>query len=288
MGEVFGGEEAGLGTFETADVIVHPFPLEATVSYGSGTAYGPASIITASHELEFFDEEAWRPYWPDGAVHTVPALEFDGDDAAAARMIEEAVRQTVQAGKFPLSLGGEHSVTLGCVRAVRERYPDAGVLFVDAHLDLRDEYGGTRLSHACVARRIVDDVGAPMSWCGIRSVSEEEAELLDEREWSPVFAHELEDDPDWIERTIDPLPPEVYLSIDIDALDPSIAPGTGTPEPGGLMYRQLLQLIRQLAVERRIVGADIVEVAPIADQQVTEFTAAKVAAKLIGCCLSDE
>ena len=282
MVEIFGGEEAGLGDRESAQVIVHPFPLEATVSYGSGTHHGPAAILRASHELELFDEEAWRPYFSSGDVHTVEPISFGDEPASAVRQIEEAVRRTVQADQFPLSLGGEHTVTLGCVTAVRERFHEAGVLFVDAHLDLRDEYQGTRLSHACVARRIVDDVGAPMSWCGTRSVCEEEAELLDDRNWAPGFAHEIPDDPDWIERTLDPLPADVYLSIDIDGLDPAFAPGTGTPEPGGLSYRQLLQLIRRLGLEHRIVGADIVEVAPIEGQQATEFTAAKIAAKLMG------
>ncbi|MCA8958860.1 MAG: agmatinase [Planctomycetes bacterium] len=277
---VFGGDEAGLGDRETATFVVHPFPLEATVSYGEGTGYGPDAILEASYELEFFCEEDWMPYWEPGAVYTDETPELPEDPATALRVIEECVRQTVDRGQFPLSLGGEHSITYSCVRAVREVFPDCGVLFIDAHLDLRAEYEGTPYSHASVARRIVDELGAPMAWCGIRSVSAEEAQIVDERDYAVIFAHEIPDDPDWITRVIDALPETIYLSIDIDGLDPAYAPGTGTPEPGGLSYRQLLQLLRRLTQERKIAGADIVEVAPIEGQQVTEFTAAKIAAKL--------
>ncbi len=277
---VFGGEGIGLGDFASARFALLPAPLEQTVSYGTGTGAGPAAILRASEELEFFDEESRRPYWQPGEVHTLPTPELPADPEAAVAAITAAARPAVQEGKFLLTLGGEHTVTVGAVAAVAEKYRDLGVLVVDAHLDLRESYGGTRWSHACVCRRILD-TGQTLVWCGSRSFSEEEALLVQERQLQVFYAHELDPEGHWIRQAVQQLPENVYLSIDVDGLDPASMPGTGTPEPGGLSYRQLLALIRETTQRRTLVAADLTEVAPIPHQQVTEFTAARLAAKII-------
>ncbi len=278
----FGGEEAGQGELESARLVVLPAPMEASVSYGRGTSAGPAAILRASRELELFDEETRRPYWRPGELHTLAPLALPETPEEAVAAITDAARPVVQRGKFLFTLGGEHTVTAGALRAVAERHPRLGVLVIDAHLDLRDHYQGERWSHACVCRRLLEEHDVTLVWCGTRSFSLEEARLVEER-GLPVFAaHERDARGSWIAAAIAKLPEQVYLSIDIDGLDPAAVPGTGTPEPGGLTYREVVSLIRELARQRRIVAADLTEVAPIPGQQVSEFTAARLAAKLLG------
>lgn len=290
--ERFGGAEAGNGDPATAPVVVLPAPLESTVSYGSGTGRGPAALLRASGELEFTDEETGRPLWVDGAVGTLPAPWLPSDPAAAVDALADAARDVLARDAFLLTIGGEHTVTAGPFRAVTERHPGVGIVGIDAHLDLRTEYDGTPWSHACVLRRIVEAHDPAVLWVGARSVCAEEWAFLTERRAAgrPIdvrWAHELAEETtnDWIDRAVDALPETVYLTIDVDGLDPAVIPGTGTPEPGGLDYRTALRFVRTLAARRRIVGADVVELAPIEGQQVSEFTAAKLAARLVAAVL---
>lgn len=282
MEQRFGGDEAGLGSFDQAQYIVVPAPYEHTVSYGGGTGDGPAAILRASCELEFFNEETQRPYWSENSVHTVSTLVLREDPRAAIDQIRDQVGVIVDAGKFPLTLGGEHTISSGPVEALAARRPDFGVLFIDAHLDLRAEYGGTPWSHACVARRIHEGLGLPMAWVGIRSVAAEEHRYLEAHSELVIsYAHEEDRSGEGFDRVLAALPERVYLSLDVDGLDPSVIPGTGTPEPGGLAYREVLRLIRRLSQEKTLVGADVVELAPIPHQQVSEFATAKLMAKII-------
>jgi len=279
---IFGGEEAGQANLAEARVVVLPIPMECTVSYGKGTANGPEAILDASANMELFDEEAWRPYWKPGTVHTKLPVDLPAEPASAVEAISDAAREVVAAGKLLVGLGGEHTVTAGLVGAVAERYAEVGVLQIDAHADLRYEYDGSLFSHACVARRIIDDMRLPVVQCGIRSLSEEEASLVAQRGLSPFWAHERDKEGRWISDAVARLPEYVYVTIDVDGLDPSVMPATGTPEPGGLGYREVLALLRELKNQgKTIVGADIVEVAPIPYDRRTEFTAARLVAKLI-------
>ncbi|MCI0651519.1 MAG: agmatinase [Planctomycetes bacterium] len=279
---IFGGEEAGQGDLYVSQVIVLPAPLELTVSYGSGTGAGPAAILDASRQVELFDEERGARYWPVGAVHSLAPVRLSRQPERCVEAIAAAAAPHFERKKFVLAFGGEHTITAGTVREAVQAYPELGVLIFDAHLDLRAEYEGSPWSHACVARRILEAHGVQIEWCGIRSVAEEEAEFVRERGLRPLYTHEADATGSWIREIAGRLPEHVYLSIDIDGLDPAYAPGTGTPEPGGHSYRELLALIREVVATRKVVGADIVEVAPIPGQHLTEFTAAKVAAKLIG------
>ena len=287
--EHFGGEEAGQGDPATARAVVLPAPLEATVSYGGGTKHGPRTLLRASGELEFIEEETGEPYWRTGEVATLPALELAaGDGRRAVETIAAAARPVLARDAFLLTLGGEHTISTGPFRAAAERHPGLGIVGIDAHLDLRDSYGGSKWSHACVLRRIVEEFDPQVLWVGARSLAAEERDLLATRPkidvaWAHAIAEERDDS--WIERVIAPLPEKVYLTIDVDGLDPSVMPGTGTPEPGGLDYRTVLRFGRTLAEKRTIVAADVVELAPIEGQQVSEFTSAKLAAKLVAAVL---
>jgi len=192
----------------------------------------------------------------------------------------KAARRVVRDGKFLLSLGGEHGITAGLVRAVYLKHKRLSVLQIDAHSDLRRTYQGSPYSHACVMRRVLEqDVSiVPV---GIRSVAQEEHRFMKRAGIEPITARECHASDNWIDRALDGLTDTVYVSIDIDAFDPAYAPGTGTPEPGGLDWYQVIGLLRLVAAEKNIVAADIVEIMPIPGQAVTEFLAARLAYKLI-------
>ena len=291
--EQFGGEEAGQGDPDTARAVVIPVPYEATVSYGEGARRGPSAILRASSELEFVNEETGTDLWQPGELATIAALEFPTDpNATSAESQVEAIaaasRSVLSRKQFLLTLGGEHTITAGSFRAAAEAHPGLGLVGIDAHLDLRQEYGGSPWSHACVLRRILDEHNPITTWVGARSVCREEWDYLaaNHPERAPLevyWAHQIVEDlsDQWIDAVIETLPPQIYLSIDADGLDPSVIPGTGTPEPGGLSYRTVLKLIHRIATCRQIVAADFVELAPIKGEQVSEFTAAKLCSRLI-------
>ncbi|MFZ5570845.1 MAG: agmatinase [Thermodesulfobacteriota bacterium] len=277
----FGGPRNQTPGMEQADVVILPLCYEHAPSYGGGSGEGPLHLLTASEQLESFDEELLVD-WSRFRIHTMEPLFPAGDPLAAVMQMKQAAAAVLSRRKFLLSLGGDHAITIGPVMAVAEAHPDAGVLQVDAHLDLRDEWNGSPYNHACVMRRISDDIGLPFVQVGIRSFSREEAEYVEARGLSPFYAHDL--DPrcdDWVAEALARLPAKVYLSIDLDGLDPAVVPGTGTPEPGGLDYRQLLRLIRALTRSKKLVAADINELAKIPGTQVSEIAAARLAAKIL-------
>lgn len=267
-----------------ARAAVLPIPYDLTTSYQPGARRGPLAILEASTHLETYDEELRRETWEFIGIATLPAVVPDttGPAATMAR-IEEAARETVAAGRFLVGLGGEHSVTAPLVRAVRSRHPGIGVLQLDAHADLRDEFEGSPDNHACVMRRLLED-GVPIAQVGIRSLTAEEHALIDERGVCTVFAEEAVRRPldSWLPRVLDTLPDEVYVTVDLDAFDPAIMPATGTPEPGGLDWYLALDVLRGVAAERRIVGFDVVELAPIPGNVAPDFLAAKLVYRLLG------
>ena len=281
----FGGAENNIPEINHADIIVLPLCYEHAPSYGTGSKAGPYHILEASVQLEEMDEETQRD-WTAIGIHTVPPIRLSDDPATAVKEMETAAERILSKGKFLLSLGGDHAVSIGPITAASKLYPDIGVLQIDAHTDLRNEYNGSPYNHACVMRRVAEDTTASFLQVGIRSFSKEEWDVMQDRGFRPVFAHEI--DPlnnDWIDRIIRRLPEKVYITIDLDGLDPSVIPGTGTPEPGGLTYRQLVGLIRAVGQKRRVVAADITELIKIEGTQVSEFTAAKIATKLFVYCL---
>ncbi len=263
----------------TARYIVLPVPYGGTVTFGRGTADGPEAIIAASHQVELFDEELLGEFYRAGIATLEPVAPSDTPAEQMAR-VRKMAEPYVWAGKFLLTLGGEHSITAPLVEAAAGHYGEISVLQIDAHADLRDTYNGTKHSHACVMRRILETTGR-VAQVGIRSFSQEEYDAFPGRVADFITPKMAAGDSDWMERVLALLGDKVYLTVDIDGFDLSEAPGTGTPEPGGLTWRQVTGLIRRVAAERSIVAADVVEVSPIPGSRVTEFLAARLAYKII-------
>lgn len=279
----FLGLPVGSADGGTVGTVILPVPYEATTSWGSGTARGPAAFLEASRYLELYDEELdAEPHRP--GVATLPSLELtaEGPEAAVAelRAAYEALLDVTEGG-FVITVGGEHSISSAPALAWHERLDgDLSILQLDAHSDLRDSYRGTPWSHACVMRRILEHT-AEIVAVGVRSLTREERELIRDRGITTVFAEELRED-GWVERALSALGRNVYVTFDVDFFDPAVVPATGTPEPGGASWWQALDVLRAVFRERNVVGADIVELAPREGQEASATVAAKLALKMIG------
>jgi len=267
--------------FETSKVVVLPVPYDSTTDWRSGSRDGPMAIIDASQYLELFDQELDRESYLVG-IHTLPELKpsMKGPEETVERVYKVA-SDLVRKEKFVVMLGGEHSLTLGMVRAFKERFDRLSVLQLDAHADLRDEYEDSRYSHACVMRRVLEC--CPIVQVGIRSLSLVEHRFLALNQMQPFEAEGLPLDEKAI---ISALSEEVYVTIDLDVLDPSIMSAVGTPEPGGMGWYEVLRMLRHVAQKRRIVGFDVVELCPNEGPSSCAFLAAKLAYKLIGYSFS--
>ena len=280
----FGDNEIPETDFEDSRIVVLPICYENAPSYGTGSKDGPLHILNASTQLESIDEETLTN-WGEG-IHTLTPLVPSDDPEKAVTEMKRAAAAVLEKNKFLLSLGGDHAISIGPIMAAAEIYPDLGVLQIDAHLDLRDTWNGSRYNHACVMRRVADDLKLPVVQVGIRSFSPEEADYVKRKKLKPFYAHTIDPSDDyWRRKVVHSLPEKIYITIDLDGLDPSVLPGTGTPEPGGLSYRQIIKLIKAVGKEKKIVAADINELAKIDGSQVSEYTAAKIATKIFVYCL---
>jgi agmatinase len=234
--------------------------------------------------MELYDEELGRETYQCG-IHTLPFLE---PDARGPKEMVESIRReaaaVVQANKIPVTLGGEHSISFGCVQALKERYPALSVLQFDAHADLRDVYQGSPFSHASVARRISEC--CPLVQAGIRSMSAEDAAFLADSPIKSFSAEYILEEKDWCESIVRHLQGDVYISVDLDVLDPAFMPSTGTPEPGGIGWKDLLRLIRAVSKRCRIRGFDVVELSPIPGMVAPDFLAAKLTYRMMGYTLN--
>lgn len=280
----FGGIEPEYTRFDQATFVVVPVPYDLTSTYQSGSRMGPAAILEASAHMELYDEELRRETYLAG-IHTLPFLEAD---ARGPRMMMETVRrkifEVVSAGKIPVTLGGEHSISFGCVQAVLEAYPSLSVLQLDAHADMRDSYQGSPFSHASVARRISER--CPLVQAGIRSMSAEEAAFLPTSAVRTFSADFILDDPEGCRAIAACLEGDVYISVDLDVLDPAFLPATGTPEPGGIRWNDVLRLIRAVSGRCRVRGFDVVELSPIPGMIASDFLAAKLVYRMMGYALA--
>ncbi|UCE59322.1 MAG: agmatinase [Phycisphaerales bacterium] len=277
----FLGLEPEFSAYADARFAILPVPYDCASSFQAGSRNGPGAIISASQHVELFDEEVGTESHSVGIATLDPVEPNRAGPAAMHENLFEIASRIVRDGKFLFALGGDHSITSALVRAVMAKNDALSVLQIDAHCDLRESFEGTPYSHASVMRRVFD-LGASIVPVGVRTLDADEHAFLQHTTIQPITAHSCHYDNDWTDRAINALGDTVYVTIDIDGFDPAYAPGTGTPEPGGLDWYQVTGLLRRVAREKKVVSADIVEVMPIPGQVVTEFLAAKLAYKLIG------
>jgi len=275
----FGGTTPKTTDFDRARVVILPVPLDRTTSYVAGTRGGPQEILVASSHMELWDEETQTDVHGIG-VFTLPEMEFPF--ATMEEVIQEIRRvatEIVSRDKFPVVLGGEHSITAPVVAAVAAKYPGLSVLQIDAHADLRESYMGTRHNHACAMRRVLEHAHATQ--VGVRSLSSEEAAAAPTLPTRIFYDYNMRQDADWIDRIVESLSETVYITIDCDGLDPAIMPAVGTPEPGGLTWYEALALLRRVIERRRVVGCDIVELCPLPGNVAPNFLCAKLIYKIL-------
>ena len=277
---VFAGLESPYSDLETARVVLLPVPYDSTTEWRSGTRHGPQAIVDASQYLELYDLELDREVCKVG-IHTYSQLEpiVSGPEHMIDR-VYHVNKGLIRKGKFVVMLGGEHSLSLGMVRAWKEACPELSVLQLDAHADLRDEYLGSRYSQACVMRRIFEL--CPIAQVGVRSLSWGEKEFLMHHKCSPFYMLNLESDASSTEQIVGALSENVYVTIDVDVFDPAIMPAVGTPEPGGMQWQQVLNLLKTIALRKHIVGFDLVEFCPQEGPSSCAFLLAKLVYKFIG------
>ena len=279
----FLGIEDEFADYVTAKAALLPVPLERTTTYARGTRKGPCAIIEASRQVETYDEELRRETYRDIGIHTLEEMETEeGPLERVLADIHTGVAALFADGKLPVLLGGEHSLTPPAVSAAARRFSDLSVLQIDAHADLRESYQGNPNSHACAMRRVLEI--CPAVQVGIRSLSGEEAQELPRLKtriyWAEdIVPHAAEN---WAARVAADLSEHVWLTIDVDGLDPSIMPATGTPEPGGLSWEQITTLVRAVARQRTIVGFDVVELLPTPGLHAADFLAAKLVYRILG------
>ncbi|MDQ3180051.1 MAG: agmatinase [Acidobacteriota bacterium] len=276
----FGGiDEKEFSSFDTAQVLVLPVAYEGTVSFGTGTGAGAMAIVDASRNMELYEEETDAEVYKIG-IHTLEEFAPQKTPEAMMDSLYERSKEILKTDKFLCMLGGEHSVSAPVIRAHAEKYHNLSVLQIDAHADLRDEYDGTKHSHASIMARVVKDLRIPSVQVGIRSISADEARAIDAGLPTKIFwAKDIVGRTDWINTAVDALTENVYLTIDIDGLDPSLVPTTGTPEPGGLGWYETLTLIRKLAKKKRVVGMDLVEFSKAETSAAPAFLCAKLVYK---------
>jgi agmatinase len=260
--------------------VVVPVPYDLTSTYQPGSRRGPAAIIEASTNMELYDEELKKETYLAGIHTTLPVATDARGPKNMINAVQKKIARVTALDKIPVILGGEHSISLGAVQALKKKYPKLKVLQLDAHADLRESYQGSPYSHASVARRISET--CPLIQVGIRSMSKEEGEFLPQskvKSYSADFALEKKD---WCENICKDLSGDVFVTIDLDVFDPSIMPSTGTPEPGGLYWKDVLSLLKSVSRSCQIRGFDVVELAPIPGIVAPDFMAAKLIYRFMG------
>ena len=281
----FGGRDGASLDPENAQVLIIPVPYDATTTYMPGTRQGPGAILRASQQLELFDEETGQEVFRIG-IATLEEMEVDASKPRAmVAKVRSLGEKTLDAGLFPLMLGGEHLLSLGMIQAMADRVDDFSVLQLDAHTDLRETYQGAEYSNACVMR--LASRYAKLVPVGIRSMSSQEHLWAQEQALPIFFAADIHNRSDWQKEVVAQLRPQVYITIDLDVFDPAIMPAVGTPEPGGLYWYEVLELLRLVCRSREVVGADIMELCPQPGNIAPDFFAAKLAYKLLSYRFQD-
>jgi agmatinase len=275
----FGGALPEPRSFEDSAALVLPVPFDRTTSYVRGTRNGPRELLLASAQVELWDEEIGIDIHPRG-MFTMPAVDLSSLTLQEAMdELNRVTSEIFRTGKFLVMLGGEHSITSPVVAAAAAQHPGLTLLQIDAHADLRASYQGEAHSHACAVRRSLEF--APAVQVGIRNISTEEVADLPSLPTTIFYDWNMRDDPHWIDRVVDALSDTVYITIDLDGFDPAMMPAVGTPEPGGLSWREMTTLLRRVFERRRVVGADVVELCPIPGLASPNFIAARLVYKIL-------
>ncbi len=288
----FLGIEKKFSSFDRSRIVIVPAPYEKTVSYGRGTERGPEAILKASHFVEFFDEETKREIYAEHGIATLTPLNLAKKKVEAAlQMVYDTVRDLLEQQKFVVTLGGEHTISSAIIAAFAKRYPTLSVLQFDAHSDLRTVYEGNKYSHACVMARVCEYLDPKrIVQVGIRAQDKEEAEFIRDNGVRTFYAHQIRGKyvgflKYWMDEVVNTLTDTVYVTFDVDAFDPSIMPATGTPEPNGLSWYEVMECLRKVSRKKKIVGFDVVELAPIKGLSHPDMTAAKLVSKILNYAL---
>jgi agmatinase len=283
---VFAGLAPPYSDFQQAKTVILPVPYDSTSEWRSGSRHGPQAIIDASQYLELYDLELDREIYKVG-ICTLPEVEpLLGSPHDMIDRVYQVIKGLIQKEKFVVLLGGEHTLSLGAVQAFKEAFPGISVLQLDAHADLREEYLGTKYSQACVMRRIFEL--CHISQIGLRSLSWEEKQFLTQNTLTPFYMSDLASNKVPIDQIVDSLSEDIYITIDVDVLDPSIMPAVGTPEPDGMSWQQVLDIIQLVALHKHVVGFDLMEFCPGEGPGSCAFLLAKLAYKLIGYTVPQE
>ncbi|MGB1518033.1 MAG: agmatinase [Crocinitomicaceae bacterium] len=272
----FAGIPEEYGQYEDASVVVIPVPYDGTSTYGKGADKGPEAIFDAAENMELYDIETKSEAYKNG-IFIAPALYGYASPESMVKEVHHEVEKYIEKGKFVTVLGGEHSVSIGSIQAFAKKYDDLSVLQLDAHSDLRPEYEGSKFNHACAMHEA--SYSTNLVQVGIRSMDTCEIEFL--RPENLFTSYDIRTNEYWKEDVTNALGENVYITIDLDAFDPSIMPSTGTPEPGGLLWNETLDLLKMVFRNANVVGFDIVELAPMAGNHAPDFMAAKLYYKLL-------
>lgn len=275
--------ESDFYSFDNADVVILPVPYEHTSSYKLGSKLGPQAIIDASHFVEYYDEELQQETYKKLKMATLAPIDFGGKvDKQAMDLVESIASEVLDANKFIVSLGAEHSITYPLFLAHQKKYSDIGVLQFDAHSDLRDSYHDNKYSHASVAARI-NEHNVPITQVGIRALCKEEVDLINSSNLiNTFFAHQIHEEENWVEKVLETLPDNIYVTIDADGFDPSVIPDVGTPEPNGLSWLQAVNLFKEVFKKKNVVGFDVLEMAPKENEILSAYNLAKLVYRLLG------
>ncbi|MAL60957.1 MAG: agmatinase [Flavobacteriaceae bacterium] len=281
--KTYAGIPQQYAALETSKVVLIPVPYDGTSTWQKGADKGPEAFLNASENMELYDIETETEVYKQG-IYLADAITEKSSPEAVVDIVHKTVKDYILRNKFVTIFGGEHSISIGTIRAFNETFDDLTVLQLDAHADLRKEYEGSKCNHACALYEASQTTN--LLQVGIRSMDVAETRVMDtEKTW---FAHDMANDEYWMDNVIEAMGDNVFITIDLDAFDPSILPSTGTPEPGGLFWYETLEFLKQVFAEKNVVGFDIVELCPRPEEKSSDFLAAKLYYKMLSYKFSEE
>lgn len=275
--KTYAGIDEKFASAESSKIVLIPVPYDGTSTWGKGANKGPEAFLHASENMELYDIETDSEVYKQG-IYLADAITEDSSPETMVKAVHSIVKETIKRNKFVTMFGGEHSVSIGAIRAFNECFDDLTVLQIDAHADLRKEYGGSKYNHACALHEANETTN--LIQVGIRSMDASEKTVMNED--NVFFAQDMNQDDYWMDTAVDLMTENVYITLDLDALDPSIMPSTGTPEPGGLLWYETLDFLKKVFEEKNVVGFDIVELCPNDTDKSSDFLAAKLYYKMLG------